>query len=234
MGMPQGDCPFCPLLEGEQVNAAGHVLLKEDSLLVLWRSQNFAVVMDIAPITSGHCLIVPFTHVSALASLREPERRELSFVSARVREVIAEAYGTSMCCFEHGIPATEQSTACCVDHAHMHVIPCPIDVSKRIVGDGFQPIQEGYYADVGNCLSGRRYLYYGAHGGRGAFYDAKKMPSQYLRRVLCEELSVEVWNWHDAVLLGATIHQKPELLLDYEKLRSRFSRAESDTAARMM
>lgn len=85
---------------------------------------NFAVVADIAPVTYGHILVLPRTHVRSTSELSQQVMDELTAVVDRLRMVGQRAFG-SIVVAEHGTRAGGFKE--CIDHAHLHLCPARVD-----------------------------------------------------------------------------------------------------------
>jgi len=115
-------CVFCELC------AAG----EDRARLVLARHPHAYIVMNRYPYNSGHLLIVPHRHVSALTALGSEEHGELMKLTGHSVDIlmrVLNAEGANC-----GINMGKAGGAGIVDHVHIHVVP-------RWCGDtNFMPI----------------------------------------------------------------------------------------------
>ena len=98
------NCPFCQLSESRVLKSTAYSLAIRDSF----------------PISEGHTLVVPITHVSSIYELGEEELLDLWALAGKVREDLKASYSPDA--FNIGINdgwAAGQT----VEHAHVHVIP---------------------------------------------------------------------------------------------------------------
>lgn len=91
-----------------------------DLELVLADTQHFYVLVDNAPLTEGHLLIVPHEHLPCYGAVPAAYDDELAELKTRVARFLEHAYRT-VCFFEHGV--FRQT----VYHAHLHAIPLGAD-----------------------------------------------------------------------------------------------------------
>lgn len=98
-------CPFCR---------------RGDLEIVLTETDHFYVLVDNAPLTEGHLLIVPHEHAPCFGAVPAAYDDELAALKARVSAFLERAY-RSVCFFEHGV--FRQT----VYHAHLHAIPLGAD-----------------------------------------------------------------------------------------------------------
>src|SRR5690625_270176 len=104
------DCPFC--------RAPGQP--DEDSLIVT-RSEQCYVVLNLFPYNPGHLLICPYRHVPDLTDLTTAERHEMVDLTARAMQVLRRAKGAHG--FNLGMNAGHSAGAGVAAHAHQHVVP---------------------------------------------------------------------------------------------------------------
>lgn len=94
--------------------------------LILQRAKLAFVILNRYPYTSGHVMIVPFTHTPDLEGLSPAERAEMMELTARATGVLRRLYGTGA--FNVGVNLGEAAGAGVKEHVHIHVVP-------RWVGD---------------------------------------------------------------------------------------------------
>ena len=108
----EDDCVFCRLA------ASGPS--SEDNLVV-WRGELTFVVVNAYPYASGHVLVLPLRHTSALAGLTEGESAELWWATRQAVATIEAAYepdGLNM-----GANLGRAAGAGLPAHVHLHVLP---------------------------------------------------------------------------------------------------------------
>ncbi len=104
-----------PAAEAEQ--AAGILLMDTHCL----------VCLNAFPYTSGHLMILPYTHTASLAALSEPIARELILLAQRAEGWLRRCYSPDGLNF--GINLGEAAGAGVAGHLHLHGLP-------RWSGDG--------------------------------------------------------------------------------------------------
>jgi diadenosine tetraphosphate (Ap4A) HIT family hydrolase len=98
---PEASCPFC-------LRAALDIVLEE--------TPHFYLLVDHAPLTEGHLLIVPQAHYACYGATPAALDAELLELKRRVHSFLTARYGPIVF-FEHGV--FRQT----VYHAHLHAIP---------------------------------------------------------------------------------------------------------------
>jgi histidine triad (HIT) family protein len=108
------DCIFCQIVQ-------------DRSMVPYWIAETDRALafLDIAPIRTGHTLVIPKAHVADLSTVADEDWAAVAGLSARVLNILRRKLGTSgENLFVASGPGSEQT----VFHLHVHVIP-------RRVGD---------------------------------------------------------------------------------------------------
>ena len=111
---PQPDeCIFCIIPADEQA--------PESDTLILARFEHTYVIMNRYPYTTGHLMVVPFSHKGRIQDLTPEiltEAMEVSCLCIDVLEEVMEAHG-----FNIGFNLGRAAGAGIIDHIHLHVVP---------------------------------------------------------------------------------------------------------------
>ena len=189
------DCLFCRIAEGKadcEAHPENTVLLESDA---------FFVKPALGHFIEGYSLVVTKEHLRTMAELETPECVELETLLNVVSERLTTMYGSRICIFEHGAVCPTNRAGACIDHAHMHVVPTNCDVRARLRNFQEHRITSvSELRDFGNA--GKSYIYYEHRpGDRRVFTSDDRVPSQFMRRVLCDELGMPFeWDWRLAPL----------------------------------
>lgn len=104
-------CIFCKAFEDEP----------SFNNLVVFKTQNCALLMNRFPYNNGHLLAIPKTHTDSLFLLPEIEKNELTKLlsqSERALRIIYEPQGINI-----GMNLGEAAGAGIIDHIHYHILP---------------------------------------------------------------------------------------------------------------
>lgn len=102
------DCIFCKIAEGAIPS------------YTVFENDNFKVILDAAPASKGHCLIIPKTHAADLFEMSEDMLAEAHIVSKKVAKAVKKAVAAD------GINIVQNNGAAAgqsVSHYHVHIIP---------------------------------------------------------------------------------------------------------------
>jgi ATP adenylyltransferase len=106
------DCVFCRIV------AAGDP--SEDNGIV-WRGAQTLAVLNAYPYASGHLLVTPLRHVSALGELTEPESADLWETTRTAAAALESAYQPDG--LNVGANLGRAAGAGIPQHLHLHVLP---------------------------------------------------------------------------------------------------------------
>jgi ATP adenylyltransferase len=104
-------CAFCKELESED---------SQDNL-ILSRGETAFVILNRYPYTSGHLMVVPYQHVSALELLDPGARSELIELTNQAIIVLSSEYQPEG--FNIGVNLGEAAGAGIAEHLHIHIVP---------------------------------------------------------------------------------------------------------------
>jgi diadenosine tetraphosphate (Ap4A) HIT family hydrolase len=200
------DSQLCAELNGETEGIAFHVLYQGDpESRIVTRSDNFALVADIAPLGIGHTLLVPRNHYINFGIIPDEFTIELDGFREHCLSLISDRYGPATV-LEHGSSSNMRSSAC-ISHAHWHLIPhlkSPVHIFER---DRLR----GFAVDTWQGLGAfakldRPYIYYNFGSEHRIYSTNLSKRHQYLRIVMAEILGIPEPEWDWALSL------RPDLL----------------------
>ncbi len=144
----------------------------------------FNVIATLGQITDGgYVLIVPKNHVECAGAMSRSELSSMFSLMSIVRVLVEKEYGPAII-FEHGIVGQT------IPHAHLHLIPAPIDLSEKIRKD-FPTSDMRILGEAGEIIRLHRkkrapYLLWESPGGDLYSCWNPPAPKQYLRIVAAD------------------------------------------------
>ncbi|MDT5121865.1 MAG: adenylyltransferase [Acidobacteriota bacterium] len=105
-------CVFCAMLE-----SAGD----DESKFILHRAAHNFIVLNIYPYISGHLMIVPYAHLSEIASAPKEATDEMMDLTKRSQIILREVYHPHG--FNLGMNLGRAAGAGVAGHFHMHIMP---------------------------------------------------------------------------------------------------------------
>ena len=211
-------CPFCDGLDSDSRFYQQYPEL-EGYPQILYQTESVMVLPDLAPVKSGHVLIVPKQHVTSHTCLDDSCRREFAQVYDFVKEKLGKPDTLE---FEHGSGFLNDKQVACgnsVFHAHWHVIPVsgqvegikildkmldeiPSDMQFQSFGHEDVTNSERFLMKLSESSDNHPYLVFRNADWAVVFREEDELavPSQILRRITALVLHGERgrWNWKDA------------------------------------
>ncbi len=125
--MKDSDCIFCKIANGEIPSKT------------IYEDENFRVILDLAPATKGHALILPKEHYKDLFELPENIASDVIVLAKKLATEMKEKLG----CDGFNIMQNSGETAGqTVFHFHMHLIPRYKGDRQKIEWEKKEPSQE--------------------------------------------------------------------------------------------
>ena len=106
--MKDSNCIFCKIANGEIPGRT------------IYEDEDFRVVLDVAPATKGHALILPKDHYRNLLDLPEDKAEGVIRIAKKMAVLMKDKLG---CDGVNIVQNNEEAAGQTVFHFHMHVIP---------------------------------------------------------------------------------------------------------------
>lgn len=184
-------CPLCGAVQGPDMPSGNRELQNT----VLKQTNRFVVLPSVGPVLPGHVMVVSREHLPSLASMG---REALAEYEALACELAARApFSTAgVLEAEHG-PTEDEKAGACVIHTHVHWIPSVAEHAQMFDGI-LEVLIEG--EDIRDIASVNfPYIFVRGNLGKVRVYKGSGLPSQAIRRKLCEELGRDDIDWKQAL-----------------------------------
>lgn len=196
----QTGCAFCAQIAGRREHNALASLLgsgwSQRPLLV--ETETSVVMPSIGALAPGHALVSPKRHVRSAAMCEGHEQAELTALIEYTAALIGRLSLHPVHIFEHGSSVTHDGrVACSVEHAHVHVIPAPVDILDSLPAVASWARMRKDRGELLTLTSGDEYLFYESPTGERLVATTRVgFPSQVLRQVFAKALDLDFeWNW---------------------------------------
>lgn len=197
--MTDTSCEFCIEFDWSE-NSLFYSLFAQDGVKsrVIRSSDSCIAIAGLGALTEGYILLLPKKHYLSLSQLPKEELVEFVNFKQELLSLMGKFY-QGLICFEHGAVSNERRGGACVDHAHLHVCPCPADLSLQL-DEHFQKRSVESISDL--HLLDKPYLFYENQNGYKLVYNVPdKIESQYVRRLWANSLGLsDQWDW--AIWIG--------------------------------
>lgn len=125
--MKKDDCIFCKIANGEIPSRS------------LYEDDEFKVIMDLAPATKGHSLILPKNHFDNLYELPAETASKAMMLAKKMATVMTEKLSCD------GFNLVQNNGECAgqtIFHFHLHLIPRYLDDNQNILFEATHPSAE--------------------------------------------------------------------------------------------
>jgi len=181
-------CIFCPKHRFQNNFKVGFTL--QESLI--YEDENIFVTPDLAPLVSGHLLVVSQKHYNSFSGAPIEVKKALKKAMLYIYESLGYH---DITWFEHGAVFPGKGGAS-IDHAHLHVLPYNFPVQKVVESDNkyFQKVE--FSIEIFNSLANKQpYLWIGNGLDSSNIYFVNYLPSQYLRSIIMQLQGSDTYNW---------------------------------------
>lgn len=185
------NCPFCGNNRKIFLEEHGY----DTKEMYFYEDDDFTISPDLSPLVTGHLLIIPNKHYASFGEIED------KIMLKRCKTVAEKLLGTDdLLLFEHGA-VIEGEGGASVDHAHMHIMPRPNNMSADLI--------DKYITESGCVMSSKviasqevlhnfflarqPYIFYELQNNKYA-YPVHKLPHQFLRMMLQPYCQIS-YNW---------------------------------------
>lgn len=192
------NCSFCEELddshEGLFYKKIGEKIGEEKR--IIFTSSNWNIMPTIGSFVPGYLLIVSNKHILSAGHAPIDSIFELENIIKKVKQAIFKKYNKKSIVFEHGCYNITKRGGCCVDHAHIHILPCDeIIITKINPILKYKKIKS--VVDLKDSIKNKKsYVYINDSDCAQYLIQGDLVPSQYMRQIIAKELGVfEKWDW---------------------------------------
>jgi len=177
------------------------ILTKDTNLItntVLWEDSDFYIVPALGCFVSGYILIVSKKHIYSMSYLTSEEQKKLEVIIENLCNKYMAEYGVEPLVFEHGAAYDcANRSACCVFHAHMHVVPHRFSSLDKMSEALSLSLVNSFELFTQKCNS-HSYLFFRDNKANMyiRIFDKDVSPSQIIRKWIANDLGIpHEWDW---------------------------------------
>lgn len=193
------ECDFCLEFERSPWSTFGRLFGSVMDSRILWRSASLVALPSLGAISPGHLLLMPVEHVTSLAHLTEPDRRETEAIASSLQTYLAQTFLGPVVLFEHGLLPDQLGGGCGVDHAHLHFIPVSQPPSAPPTAQKLRwtELCEDRWLDrlLRYHREGTGYVFLRLPTQPPLASGSQSLPSQFMRRWIAQEIGQPLWDW---------------------------------------
>lgn len=208
-------CDFCDEFAGGSANSFARLYGDLLRCRVITEHSEFVVLPSMGQIVPGYLLLLPREHYRSFADMSESVLARAESLKTQLVRQLAPLFGKYLF-FEHGV-RTPDSGGCGVSHAHLHAVPFPANKEpiEKLRSD-FEFVRVSGLIDLKSVAPEQSYLYYESLSKDRYVFYAPFIQSQYLRRLLAENLGVQDWDWRQ-------VDEEETLVTTYTRASSVFA-----------
>lgn len=199
-------CSFCSEINNEPDNNLFLSLLKpkyEMESRMLFFADNWIVMPTIGALVAGHLLIVSKEHYESVGKAPLQDYHELNALANAIEQVLEKAFNANVIAFEHGAVSSHKRGGCCVEHAHLHILPWKEELIGYIMEKQFTINRINSFIQLKECvLLNKAYFFYQNLQGEKFLITGDVLPSQFFRKLIAVRLGMEdKWDWRKEIFL---------------------------------
>jgi diadenosine tetraphosphate (Ap4A) HIT family hydrolase len=164
---------------------------------IIHQNDRFVVLPSVSPLAPGHLLLLAQEHVTSMA---QTDSLTLRSIAQWLRKVSEKPEFQESFLFEHGV-GRNQSGACGVSHAHVHLVPSPASLYKylrRAIEDDLGPSERDCSIEALESIRDEQtYLWMSRSADYGSVFERDQIQSQFVRRHFSALIGRSYWNWRD-------------------------------------
>lgn len=217
------ECIFCKDLSIHQLtfwdlDNDGNCIEKiiDNKNIILFESDNFVVIPDIAPLVLGHVLIVTKSHYIAMTEFKNTMFDELKEVIKYVDYMLSQFFSERIVHFEHGPGKNDLKTMRSINHFHLHCLCLDVDLHSLIrnnISCVYRKIND--YTELQNYTN-VDYLFGESHNNKYIYeLDNASKHSQILRELLFNHVRrqeiycpLDKYNWKVGINIESYFESK--------------------------
>jgi len=129
-------CGFCAEIHGMDAdnNLLTHYITPQAGLTcrTIAQTEHFRVIPTIGAFVEGYVMVVALEHYDCAGKLPAAYYPELKALLQQMKAQIRQVYGMDTVCFEHGSVSCTNRFGGCINHAHIHIVPCPRSLISQL------------------------------------------------------------------------------------------------------
>lgn len=164
---------------------------------ILAQTEHFVVIPTLGSFVEGYVMVLSREHFDCVGKIPPEQLPELKALLEAMKKQVKLCYNTDTVCFEHGSVSCTNRFGGCINHAHIHIVPCCNSLVDEIGQYELQTQQIGSIEDLQEY--GQRcepYLYFQDTDDREYLITGDNVVSQFFRKLLAQQHDVaEKWDW---------------------------------------
>lgn len=200
-------CGFCVEIHDMDTenNLFKRVISPQTGLMsrYVYEDGTFVVMPTLGAFVEGYVMIVSKEHYDCVGKMPAEDIARLEVLMEEITDRIKRVYGTGVICFEHGAVSCANKFGGCLNHAHVHLVPCASSLIEEIREYDLkvEPLASlAQLRELGN--EGRPYLFFRDTGGEQYLITGEFIVSQFFRQLVAARMGLDQkWDWRENLYL---------------------------------
>ncbi len=193
------DCCLCNEIE-TGIFPAEYAAVYGVDKRICFESDNFIVIPSVSPLAIGHTMLLPKQHyTSIMACPKEMKDEALTLIDSLYAN-LSDRFG-QLFLFEHGVGRLDD-VACGINHAHLHFVPLPENISNGIIEKVIQQLGTTGVTTLNDLYNAKyhadAYIMMGNRFNSMQKIVSDHIPSQLVRKLIAGRLNNKTWDWRNA------------------------------------
>lgn len=205
-------CGFCTEINGlnSDTNLFKSVISPHTGLndRYVYEDDKFVVMPTLGAFVEGYVMIVTKKHYDCVGKMPLEDIIAIDRLLGVMKERVNRIYGTEVICFEHGSVSCANKFGGCLNHAHIHILPCNVSLIEEISGYDLKISKLPSLAvlhDQGGAEN--PYLFFEDVDGERYIITGEYIASQFFRKLVANHMGLpESWDWRENLFLDNVLN----------------------------
>lgn len=209
-------CSFCNEIAGKEYNNLFKSIIEPHYFIssrIIHESEHWVVMPTIGCFSPGYILFVTKKHFLSLGHAPVDVHDDLKRLVDGFERLLQNLFNKKTVLFEHGALDAVRKGGCCIDHAHLHMLPHDSDFTTYFRDKTYLVRSIDSTLELRDQIGNKRsYLYLKNNKDDLYIVENEYIPSQICRKIITANMKIpEVWDWRQHYFID-------NIKITYEKL----------------
>ena len=169
----------------------------------VYEDDTFVVMPTLGAFVEGYVMVVSKEHHDCVGKMPSEDIAHLETLMEEITARIRAVYHTDVICFEHGAVSCANKFGGCLNHAHVHLVPCNTSLIEEIRDYDLEVELLTSLADLQALgQEGRPYLFFRDTDGKQYLITGEFIVSQFFRQLVSAHMGLDrKWDWRENLYL---------------------------------
>lgn len=169
----------------------------------VYEDDKFVVMPGLGAFVEGYVMIVSKIHYDCIGKMPIEDINEIDHLLTHTKERIKQTYNTNVVCFEHGSVSCANKFGGCLNHAHLHIVPCNVSLINEINQYDLKVSKLSSLSLLHNLGGAEKpYLFFEDVDGEQYIITGEYIASQFFRKLVSNHMGLsDSWDWREDLFL---------------------------------